>query len=108
MIIGVDNVQSRNLQGASDEYISSLLQGNPYLRQQSGYQRTSISGRTAYATTLTGQSPLTGRLEQVTVVTTMLNDGRLFYFDAVAPQDESRYYQSAFSNILRSIQFYRL
>jgi hypothetical protein len=108
VIIGVDEVQSRNLQGASDEYISSLLQGNPYLRQQSGYQRTSISGRTAYATTLTGQSPLTGRLEQVTVVTTMLNDGRLFYFDAVAPQDESRYYQSAFSNILRSIQFYRL
>ena len=108
VIIGVDNVQSRDLRGASDEYISSLLQGNPYLRQQSNYQRASISGRTAYATTLTGQSPLTGRLEQVTVVTTMLNDGRLFYFDAVAPQDESRYYQSAFSNILHSIQFYRL
>ena len=106
VIIGVDQEQARDLRGATDQYVSELLQGNPYLQQQSnGYQRTSISGRTAYAITLAGRSPVTGRTEQVTVVTTMLRDGRLFYFNAVVPQDESRYYQNTFSSVLRSIQF---
>ena len=108
VIIGVDQEQSRDLRSATDQYISEMLQGNPYLRQQGGYQRATIAGRTAYAMTLVGRSPITGRNEQVTVVTTMLRDGRLFYFDAVAPQDEARYYQNTFSNILRSIQFYNL
>jgi hypothetical protein len=106
VIIGVDQEQTSDLRGATDQYISELLQGNPYLQQQSGYSRTSISGRTAYATTLIGRSPTTGQMEQVTVVTTMLRDGRIFYFDAVAPQTDARYYNSVFSNILRSIQFY--
>jgi Zn-dependent protease with chaperone function len=109
VILGVDQEQSTDLRTATDQYVSELLQGNPYLRQQSnGYSRTTVSGRTAYALTLAGQSPVTGRMEQVTVVTTMLRDGRLFYFDAIAPQDEARYYQTAFNNILRSMQFYNL
>jgi Zn-dependent protease with chaperone function len=108
VIIGVDQEQSRDLRSATDQYLSEMLQGNPYLQQQSGYQSTSISGRTAYAMTLVGRSPVTGRMEQVTVVTTMLRDGRLFYFDAVAPQDEAGYYRNTFNNILRSIQFYNL
>jgi hypothetical protein len=106
VIMGVDQEQARDLRAATDQYVSELLQGNPYLRQQgNGYSRTTIGGRTAYAMTLAGQSPVTGRMEQVTVVTTMLRDGRIFYFDAIAPQDEARYYQNAFSSILRSIQF---
>jgi hypothetical protein len=109
VIIGVDQAQTAELRAATDQYINSLLQGNPYLRQQSnGYSRTTISGRTAYAMTLAGQSPVTGRNEQVTVVTTLLRDGRLFYFNAVVPQDEARYYNNVFSNVLRSIQFYNL
>ncbi|MFL6210860.1 MAG: M48 family metalloprotease [Pyrinomonadaceae bacterium] len=109
VILGVDQEQSSDLRAATDQYVSELLQGNPYLRQQSnGYSRTTVSGRTAYALTLVGQSPVTGRMEQVTVVTTILRDGRLFYFDAIAPQDEARYYQNTFSSILRSMQFYNL
>jgi beta-barrel assembly-enhancing protease len=108
LIIGVDQEQTQDLRSATDQYLSEMLQGNPYLQQQGGYQRATISGRTAYAMTLSGRSPVTGRNEQVTVVTTMLRDGRLFYFDAVAPQDEARYYQNTFSNILRSIQFFNL
>jgi Zn-dependent protease with chaperone function len=109
VILGVDETQSRDLRGATDEYLNQLLQGNPYLQPQSnGYSRASVAGRTAYAITLAGRSPVTGRTEQVTVVTTMLRDGRLFYFDAVVPQDEARYYQNTFNNILRSLQFYNL
>jgi beta-barrel assembly-enhancing protease len=104
LILGVDQEQVTDLRGASDQYISEMLQGNPYLRQQSNYSRASVSGRTAYALTLSGQSPITGRLEQVTVVTTMLRDGRLLYLDFVAPQDEAGSYRNTFNQILRSIQ----
>jgi hypothetical protein len=105
VIIGVDQQQSRDLNTATDQYLRGLLQNNSYLRAQSnGYTRTAISGRTAYAVTLVGRSPQTGRDEQVTVVTTLLRDGRLFYFEAIVPLDEAGYYQSTFNNVLRSIQ----
>jgi hypothetical protein len=38
------------------------------------------------------------------VITTQLRNGQLFYLIAVAPENESGSYQSAFRNILRSLQ----
>ncbi len=104
LILGVDQEQSTDLRGATDQYLSELLQGNSYLRQQNNATGTTVSGRAGYVTTLSGQSPLTGRMEQVTVVTTILRDGRIMYLDFVVPQDEARNYQRAFNTILRSLQ----
>lgn len=103
-IIGVVNVQSNNLRGASERYIDALLQGNPYLRQRRGYGRTTIDGDNALTATLVGRSNVTGRTEVVTVYTTMLRNGTLFYMIAVAPQDQSRVYNRAFRTMLRSIE----
>lgn len=102
--IGVTQAQSGDLRQSSDDFINSLLQGNSYLRPQSGYQRTSVAGRSGLAMTLAGRSEVTGRGEVVTVVTSQMRDGNLFYFISVAPQDEQRSYQQTFANVLRSIQ----
>ena len=104
VMFGVVQARSRGLQQAMDEYVSSLLQGNPYLRQQSGYQRTSLDNRTALGTVLAGTSPLTGRIEVVTVRTTFLRNGELFYFITITPQNESGIYNQAFQSMLRSLQ----
>jgi hypothetical protein len=40
----------------------------------------------------------------VTVVTTLLRDGSIFYMNYVTPQSDQRSYQNAFNQILRSIQ----
>jgi hypothetical protein len=40
----------------------------------------------------------------VTVITTQTRNGQLFYMIAVAPQNEYGTYQSAFRNILRTVQ----
>jgi Zn-dependent protease with chaperone function len=101
---GVVQAQSNNLRQATDQFIRSLIQGNPNMRQQSGYQRGNIAGREGLAMTLTNVNEATGRREIVTVYTTQLRNGGLFYMIAVAPQDEYRNYQGAFQNILRSIQ----
>ncbi|HUS13279.1 MAG TPA: M48 family metallopeptidase [Pyrinomonadaceae bacterium] len=102
--LGVAQTQSRNLQQATTEFLNSLGAGNGNLRQRTGFQRTSVGGRTGLTTSLTNVNEATGRAEVITVVTTQLRNGQLFYMIAVAPSNESGSYQSAFSNIFRSIQ----
>jgi hypothetical protein len=100
---GVAQASSRNLQSATQELINSLAQGNNNLRTSGGYQRTTLSGRTALFTTLSNINEATGRPESVRLITTQLRNGQLFYMIAVAPQSE-RNFESAFQNILRSIR----
>ena len=102
--LGLAQTQSQNLQQATQEFLNGLTQGNNSLRQRSGLQRTTVGGRTGLTTTLTNVNEATGQAEVVTVITTQLRNGQLFYLIAVAPENESASYQAAFRNILRSIQ----
>jgi len=101
---GVSQPQSRNLRQATEEFINSLAQGNNNLRQGSGFQRASISGRSGLSTTLSNVNEATGQREIVTLITTQLQNGDLFYMIAVAPQSEARSFTTAFNNILRSVR----
>ena len=83
---GVAQTQSRNLQQATQEFLNSLGAGNGNLRQRSGFQRTSVGGRTGLTTSLTNVNEATGQAEVITVVTTQLRNGQLFYLIAVAPR----------------------
>ena len=104
VMVGVVQTQNNDLARSTQEYVNGLLQSNNYLRQNSNFSRTTIDRRNAYATVLSGRSPVTGRNEVVNIYTTQLSNGSLMYVAAVAPQDESSRYNSAFRNMLRSIQ----
>jgi predicted Zn-dependent protease len=101
---GVGQTQSRNLQQATDEFLRGLGAGSGNLRQRTGYQRTTLSGRTALTTSFSNVNEATGQAEIVTVITTQLRNGQLFYMIAVTPQNESGNYQTAFRNIVRTVQ----
>jgi predicted TIM-barrel fold metal-dependent hydrolase len=103
-IVGVVNPQSNNLREASQRYVEALLQSNPYLRQQRSFRRSTIDGNPALSTRLLGRSNVTGRTEVVTVYTTMLRNGNLFYLIGVTPQDQSRVYNRAFRTMLQSLE----
>jgi predicted Zn-dependent protease len=105
-LIGTAQARSNDLAQATQDYINGLLQaeGNNYLRQDSDYSRTNIGGRNGYATVLSGRSPLTNQNEVVTVYTTQLRSGGLFYVVTVAPQNESSNYNAAFRNLIRSLR----
>jgi hypothetical protein len=47
---------------------------------------------------------VTSRGETVTVFTTLLRDGNLFYCIAVAPQDKYQGYQRSFHRVVQSIR----
>jgi hypothetical protein len=102
--IGVAQSQGGNLRQATDALISSLGQDNSNMRQQGGYQRGTINGRNALAINLSSINEATSRPETITVYTTLLRNGQLFYMIAVAPQNDYRNYQTAFRNILSSIR----
>jgi len=102
--VGVAQSQGGNLQQATDAFVNSLAQGNRNMRQQSNYQRGSISGRNALAITLGNANEATGRPESILIYTTLLRSGGLFYMIGVAPQNEYRNYQATFRNILTSIR----
>ena len=103
-MVGVAQARSSNLQQATDDYINALAQGNPNLRQQGGYRRGEIGGRNALAMVLSNTNEATRRPEVVTVYTTMLRNGGLFYMIAFAPQSEQGAYQRTFQEMLRTIQ----
>ena len=101
---GVAQTQSRGLQQATQEFINSLSQGNGNLRQRGGLVRTTVAGRTGLTTSLTNTNEATGRPEAITLITTQLRNGQVFYMIAVTPENESANYQAAFRNVLRSLQ----
>ncbi|MFN6964601.1 MAG: M48 family metalloprotease [Pyrinomonadaceae bacterium] len=104
MMMGVTQGNSGDLYRTAQDHIAGLAQANSYLRQESGLQRASLAGRTAYSATLSGRSPITGRDESVTVYVTQLRSGETFWIAMVAPSDESYEYDPAFRAVLNSVR----
>lgn len=103
-LVGIVNAQNSNLSQATKAYVDGLVKANSYLRQQSNYQQTTISGRQAFYTTLSGRSPVTNETENVTIYTTQLRNGQLLYVAAVSPSSQSSSYNNAFRNMINSIR----
>jgi len=104
-MVGIVDVAANDLQTASDQYISGILQGNNYLAAEGRYQQTRLGGRNALARRLSGTSRITNQGEVVDVYTTMLNNRQLFYVVQVAPANERRQYMKTFNDMLQSLRF---
>ena len=100
---GIAQTSNRTLQRATDEFVNNLAQGNNNLRSTTGYQRTTLGGRTALWTSLSNTNEATGRPENIRLITTQLSNGQLFYMIAVAPQNE-RNFESAFQSVASSVR----
>ncbi|HEY2866687.1 MAG TPA: M48 family metalloprotease [Pyrinomonadaceae bacterium] len=103
-MIGIAGSGNRDAYQATQDYISSLLQGNQYLRQRGSLTRASLSGLSGYTAELTGRSDITGETETVTVYTALMRNGDLFYLATVAPQSEAANYDSAFRTMVNSVR----
>ncbi len=104
-MLGIYPDQSGNLERASENYLNVILQNNPYLTQRSRIARTTVGGRQAYTTLLSGTSPITRQSELVTVFVVQLRDGNTIYIANVVPEREFYAYNNTFRNLLDSIRF---
>jgi hypothetical protein len=102
--IGLARNETHDLRTATDELIASLSGSNPRLSRPSGFDRTSIGGRTALRAQLSNVSEATGQQEVVEVFTTLMRDGNLLYMLGVAPRDHFSTYESTFRKIAASLQ----
>ena len=100
---GVTQANDRNLQRATDEFVSSLTQNGGNLRVTGNYQQTRLSGRTAIWTSLINTNEATGRPENIRLITTQLGNNQLFYMIAVAPQND-RNFETAFQAVSNSVR----
>lgn len=92
-----------SLRNATERLIDEVAQGNPNLRRNGGYEREVLGRREGLAVSLSNVSDVTGRPEIVSVYTTLLRNGDLFYVIAVAPEEEYQSYQRIFLAILRTV-----
>jgi beta-barrel assembly-enhancing protease len=102
--IGTARTNSRNLQQATNEFVSALQQGSSNLRARGNYQRMDVDGRPGLLITLGNTNEATGRSEIINIVTTQLHSGDLLYLITVSPENEYSSYQNTFLNILRSMR----
>jgi Zn-dependent protease with chaperone function len=100
---GVVRPSSRDLQQATDAWLSAIAETNSGIRRAGDQQALRISQRSAIGTPLTNPSPL-GGVERVNVYTTFLVDGTLFYYLTVVPEADAQKLQPAFRQIAQSIR----
>src|SRR5256714_12646660 len=101
---GTTQTRYRNLQQATNDFVNSLQQGSSSLRSTTGYQRIEVDARNGLLLTMSNVNEATGQREVVSLVTTQLRNGELFYMIAVSPSNEYSAYQNTFAEILRSLR----
>ena len=101
--LGLAGIQSDDLRSASDQFIQQLAQANPDLRAQSEFQSTTLDGRQALRLAFNNTNEA-GQPETVVLLTTLLDDGSLFYTLDVAPSSQFASYQPVFRRVAGSIR----
>ena len=93
-----------SLEEATDQLLNDLQRSNPNMRITRSHEGIRVGSRKAYLTEASNQSPAGGR-ETDWVITTLGPDGLVYYFVAVAPQNEFSRYRRAFEDIMDSVKF---
>jgi len=100
---GVTKATSRDLRDATTLWLRGLKESNPEMRVVGEPQSIRMAQRSALSTNLTNPSPLGGP-ERISITTTFLSDGVIFYYLSVAPQNDLAGFQDAFERVRQSIQ----
>ena len=100
---GVAKASSRDLREATNTWLTAVAKSNPDLRLSGEQQYIKMSSRTALGTPLVNSSPL-GGAERITLYSTFLADGNLFYYLTIVPEQEAQAFQPTFMKIGQSIK----
>ena len=101
--IGLAPRNGGDLRGATDALIHLLASDNPNLRRLSDDGLSSLANQPAVRVVVSNVSEVTGQVERMEIVTTLLRDGRLFYALVVAPADRFSHYGPTFRQVVSSI-----
>jgi hypothetical protein len=100
---GVTPAKSRDLRQATQSFLESVTPGNPDLKVAGNQVAVQMSNRNALGTPLTNKSAL-GGVERITLYTTFLANGDLFYYLCVAPEKDFESYRPTFTKVGQAIR----
>ncbi len=100
---GVTKASSRDLRQATKAFLDAVGQSNPKLKLSGDQRSLQLSQRPGLSTPLTNESPLGGE-EWVTLCTTFLANGNLFYYLTVVPSRDAQNYQAPFDRIASTLK----
>lgn len=103
-IVGMYRGRGGDLMSDTRDLVNGLLQANGYLQARTNLQNARVAGRQGYTVELRGTSPITRRVENVTIFTVSLRNGDTFWIAAVSPENESFNYNNAFRMMINSIR----
>jgi Zn-dependent protease with chaperone function len=89
---------------AMDDLIRQVQSSNTYLRRSGSQRRLTIDGAPALQTVLSGNSPVTGQEERVTVFARELADGHIAYALFIAPGRDYATLTGTFNRMIGSLQ----
>lgn len=104
---GTARAETSDLSRATGALVDALARSNPDLRRAGSARRTSFASRDGLRVPLRNRSRVTGDEEVVTVYSTMLDEGTLFYAVAVAPRSEWSTYEAVFEHVAHSARVQR-
>lgn len=104
VMVGSISASDRDLQQASEGFVRGLAQRNSYLRQQSNFLHGQVASRPGLVAVLSGMWPVTKRTEVVTIYSTKLRNGNLFFLITAVPQEDVLLYRPVFVTVMRSLR----
>ena len=93
-----------DLAAAMDDLVQQVRSSNPHLRRSGAQRRSTVDGAPALQAVLSGNSPLTGQEERVTVFTRDLADGHVVYALFIAPGRDYTTLAGSFDRMIGSLQ----
>jgi beta-barrel assembly-enhancing protease len=104
MIVDVFAPQNaRNLDQATDQFLSTLQRGNPAMKIVRSRVQTRVDSWPAQLTELSNDSPIGGKETDI-VITLLRSNAELQYFILVAPSKDLPQYDRAFQGIMNSLR----
>lgn len=104
MIIDVFMPQNaRNLDQATDQFLSNLQKGNPAMKVVRSRIQTRVDSWPAQLTEFSNDSPIGGKETDI-VITLLRSNAELQYFVLVAPSKDLPQYDRAFQGIMNSVR----
>lgn len=96
--------QGQGLRIANEQKVNELLQSNRSMRQNGRAVGTNTGTRYWLRTEFTSTNEATGHTETIALSSTLLRNGEVLFIATVVPQNDAGRFQSAFANILNSLQ----
>jgi beta-barrel assembly-enhancing protease len=93
-----------NLTMALDDIVAQVRRSNPHLRQSGQQRRGTIDNAPGLQRVLSGNSPVTGMEERVTVFARELDDGHIIYTLFIAPGRDYNTLSPTFERMIGTLQ----